>query len=311
MYSWPIVRTRPNGKHRGRSLSVFINNGQCHLTTVDAYSDGAIDAWGFLDFNLFEKKLKSRWVVTRPRTDQSISVHNFGATKTKDAAWDLSDDHIRSGALETIRSLNPEMKNLVDMRWNDTEMRGKVRYAKMGMSDKKLYRPSADGSEEVLGDFVPTLVHRSDHFELTQLFIFSDRQCRIGVAGILLPMEEALSLYDTGKLTNVTRAGARVQIEGLGEFTCVNDFGGAPSEERKKEVRDLLKTLNGEDSCIGVCVSVFRDYEASPSEQGRDALRAAYEAVPKHLRSFCGDMDTKDWKIRRILYPDQFARKDE
>src|ERR1700675_662831 len=162
--SWPIVRARPNGKHRGKSLSVFINNGQCHLTTVDAYSDGAIDAWGFLDFNLFEKKLEARWVVTRPKTDQSISVHNFGATNAKDATWALSEDHIRSAVLETIRSLNPEMKNLVDMQGSATELRGKGHYAKMGMSDQKPYRSGADGAEEVLGNCIPTLVHDNDHY---------------------------------------------------------------------------------------------------------------------------------------------------
>jgi hypothetical protein len=31
-------------------------------------------------------------------------------------------------------------------------------------------------------------------------------------------------------------------------------------------------------------------------------LRRSYEAVPEHLRMYCGDMDTKDIPIRMILY---------
>jgi hypothetical protein len=42
-------------------------------------------------------------------------------------------------------------------------------------------------------------------------------------------------------------------------------------------------------------------YEAAPSEEKREALRKAYEAVPEHLRMYCGDMDSKDEPIRRIL----------
>ena len=36
-------------------------------------------------------------------------------------------------------------------------------------------------------------------------------------------------------------------------------------------------------------------------ERNREALREAYFAVPRHLRHYCGDMDSKDWPIRRIL----------
>lgn len=41
--SWPIVRSRPIGKTYGRAISLFINNWDCQLTTIDVYEDGSID----------------------------------------------------------------------------------------------------------------------------------------------------------------------------------------------------------------------------------------------------------------------------
>ena len=47
--------------------------------------------------------------------------------------------------------------------------------------------------------------------------------------------------------------------------------------------------------------AMLSDKIKSHYEVAREVLRAAYHAVPEHLRMYCGDMDSKDWPIRRIL----------
>jgi hypothetical protein len=64
MSGWNVVRTKPRGKTYGRALPAFIHNDQYHLATVDAYADGAIDCWGFVDRALFERKVSTGCVVT-------------------------------------------------------------------------------------------------------------------------------------------------------------------------------------------------------------------------------------------------------
>lgn len=59
--TWLIVRSKPAPKANGRSISLLINNVQCHLTTVDVYEDGSIDCWGFVDRELFKNKVEARW----------------------------------------------------------------------------------------------------------------------------------------------------------------------------------------------------------------------------------------------------------
>ena len=46
----------------------------------------------------------------------------------------------------------------------------------------------------------------------------------------------------------------------------------------------------------------YERYMAEPSSKAMVAFRQKYEAVPEHLRLYCGDMDTKDIPIRMILY---------
>ena len=46
----------------------------------------------------------------------------------------------------------------------------------------------------------------------------------------------------------------------------------------------------------------YQNYMAEPSTKAMETLRQRYEAVPEHLRMYCGDMDTKDIPIRMILY---------
>ena len=49
-------------------------------------------------------------------------------------------------------------------------------------------------------------------------------------------------------------------------------------------------------------MSAFRAYLAEQSAENLNALRQKYEAVPEHLRMYCGDMDVKDIPISMILY---------
>ena len=90
-----------------RSISLFINNGQCHLTTVDVYEDGAINCWGFVDRELFKNKVRARWVVSRPKAGQHLSVHNFGFTGISDGCWLQSPESIVAIVESTLRMLNP------------------------------------------------------------------------------------------------------------------------------------------------------------------------------------------------------------
>ena len=300
--SWPIVRTKPGGKKYGRSIRLFINNWQCHLATVDVYEDGAIDCWGFVDRSIFRDKVASRWPVARPQRDQHISVFHFGHAEPVDGAWfHDGDDILRAVDLELGR-LNPEGKDLVDMQGSDTEPRGKVRYAKMGLSDKKSYRRDIATGNEILGEIMSILIPEEDGFCLSRLTVFTDGFITVGQDDTLHGVGRIESMFESEKLATKAPQGSLVKIPGLGRFTTANDFGGLSPRDVLGELHNKLGILSGKDNIVSICARAYEEYEAAPSEILKEKLRVAYENVPTHLRMYCGDMDTRDHNIRRVLY---------
>lgn len=81
--------------------------------------------------------------------------------------------------------------------------------------------------------------------------------------------------------------------------------GDVEPAERVREARDLLAQLRGDPGARARCREALARHEREGTEATREALRAAYEAMPAHTRPSIGDMDRKDWPIRRALYGPQ------
>jgi hypothetical protein len=304
--TWPIVRTKPSGKKYGRAIQLFINNWQCHLTTVNVFSDGAVDCWGFVDLDLFKEKLRSRWVVPCPtKDDQQISVFHFGMTGFRNSEWLQNPTAIATEVESIVKALNPEMKDLVDMEGSDTETRGKVRYAKMGLPDKKPFRVASDPGGELLGDSVSILRVLPGAFELTNLFLFTDGLIQIGADTTLHPLNQLKALYERSVIANSAPAGSKILLPGLGSFETTTDFGAVSQHDRILEMNDKLNELQGKPSVVTLCAQAYAEFEKAPSDEKKELLRAAYERVPEHLRCYCGDMDTRDTAIRKVLYGEE------
>lgn len=302
MWSWPVVRSRPLGRAYGRSISLFINNWQCHLTTVDVYADGSIDCWGLVDRALFRGKLQSNWVVPAPKAGQTLSVFNFGFTGVSDGRWMQTAHTIAQEVESVVRSLNPEMRDLLDMQGSNTKMSGKASDVTLGFSDKKPYRKDATGENDILGESVPVLRVEANGFELNRLVVYADGLCQVGSGEALVPIADVPSLYERGVICNAAPAHSRIVLPGLGEFRATSGFGSVAVHSRIGELHDMLNQLNGKPSVITTCSKLFEQYEQEPSPESKEALREAYEAVPEHLRCYCGDMDTRDTAIRAVLY---------
>jgi hypothetical protein len=226
--SWPIVRSKPVGKTYGRSISMFINNKQCYLATVDVYEDGSIDCWGFVDRALFRIKVDAGWVVPGPSKDQPMSIFHFDDARINDGKWFQTGSSIVEKVDATIRSLNPGMEGLIDWQGFDVENRGGVYTAKLGSSDKKAYRIADGSGEEILAASVPIIRLTNSGLELTRLFVFADGLLKIGPNGDLFPLEMLPARYAEGEISNQAPAGSLVHLPGLGEFRPTGVFDASP-----------------------------------------------------------------------------------
>jgi len=308
--TWPIVRTRPSQKAYGKSISVFISNPGCNLTTVDVYEDGVVDAWELLDLPAFKAKLQKQWVIPAPKDEtQIIRVHHFGTTGFRHGDWWQSPASIFNQAEAIILSLNPCLTGLADVE----AITGTFERTALGIlvvpCDKKPYRMIKPDADEILGSVFPILRRFSDSFELTQLFLFSDGQAQIGPGGELFPLDQMPFKFDCGEITNTAPKGSRVIFPGLGSIETTQDFGIVTDKDRIGELTDKLRTMNGLTSIVTMTGLAFGEYENNPSPENKEALRKLYESVPAHLRLYCGDMDTRDYKIQEVLYGKDFWRR--
>jgi hypothetical protein len=92
-----------------------------------------------------------------------------------------------------------------------------------------------------------------------------------------------------------------VSVDGLCDFTVAEGYWFVSAQDRVAQAYDDLVTLRGERGSIQTCREAMKAHETAPTPQTLATLRAAYEAVPTHHRIYCGDMDTKDFAIRRAL----------
>lgn len=62
----------------------------------------------------------------------------------------------------------------------------------------------------------------------------------------------------------------------------------AEAEEKLKELHNLHKQLNGEQTAHEACRAAYYAYLENPSEYYREQLRIKYELVPEHERMYLG-----------------------
>jgi len=220
-----------------------------------------------------------------------------------DGRWLQTSESIIVEVESTLRTLNPEMLNLVDMHGSSTELRGNVRYAKMGVSDKKPWRIEAVSQRQIFAESVPILRRLNDEgFELTRLFAYADGFLQLGTSGDLFSAADLDAMFSSGEIANSAPPKTLVALPGLGYFCATQQFGGVSNHDRVAEVNDMIHVLQGKPSLLARCRASLVDYKKAPSAEAREALCAAYQLVPTHLRPYCGDMDARDTEIRRIIY---------
>ena len=164
------------------------------------------------------------------------------------------------------------------------------------------------GGERIDGVFAMAFIHNGDTFYLTHVSIYKDGM--VDCWG-LRTFAEFVEAVHPGWVVTQPPANAKVSVSFLGDFTAAKATYYIESEDFIREVADEIEALNGRPTTSDLCRAALVTYEASPSEGAKEALRAAYDAVPAHNRIFLGDMDTKDNDIRRILFPDEYEEWDE
>lgn len=150
--------------------------------------------------------------------------------------------------------------------------------------------------EQVEGITRPVFIRNGKDYYLTDLQIYADGSIYCWEWVDLAGLKAKLA---SGWVATSFEAGARASAHHLGSWRFADPQSWMKPEWLLGEVADEIDKLNGRPDSTGRCLLALDQYLQNRLEQERAALRAAYEAIPIHLRIYAlGDMDRKDWPLR-------------
>lgn len=294
----------------GLVTPAIIHNGSYFFINLPIYADGLVDCWEMVDLELFRKKLDNGWVVTQIPDGERISVHGLGSWKIAQGRWELDAEGLYQRVLGLLRELNPEMENLYHCHGRTTRNVKGVNVSILGMPKQVALRfqnPESPLPRKIQGDNLSIFVRQEGRLYLADLRVFADGMIEIGriPEAYLWTIEELAQAIGEGRVLTSPPNGQEVFIHQLGSFTIADEGWSAQAKDVLLEVQDLVEELNGRPDSVERCRALYQAYLENPTQEGRDALREAYEAIPEHNRMYVGDMDTKDIPVRMIIYGDE------
>lgn len=297
-------------RHRveGVTVPAVIHNGSYFYTNLGVYENGIISCWRRSDLRQFREELARGWVTPSIPIGRNISIHGLGEFPVLDAHWKYDNKSFYQYIEKTVKSLNPEMKNIYQTTQREIDKCEELRLRKT--AEPISYKvKSGFGYFTFDGKTSNIFYRRKDQLYLTTITAYADKTLEIDAEpNRSFELEKINEMFEQGIFTTSVRKEEWVIMEGLGEVL----LGGTKQryklskKEKQKEIQELVHRVAGEKDAHDKCVWAHYEYLTDPSEFNREALRKAYEAVPKHERMYLGDMDTKDADIIRILqYPDE------
>ncbi len=157
---------------------------------------------------------------------------------------------------------------------------------------------TVDG-ERVEGTWRPAFIRNGDDHYLTDLVIYADA---VVDCWELLTLAEFELKLASGRVATEIPDGARASAHHLASWTFSDVETWVTADMLLGEVRDEVERLNGRPDSSARCVEAALRFAGEPSEAQRDRLRAAYAAVPEHLRRYMlGDMESKDLPVQFLV----------
>lgn len=278
---------------------MFIKNGPTHfLTTLDVYEDGAVDAWGFLDRALARAKLASGWISPAPPAASPVSIHHLMSCVVRRGSWRLDRAGVERAIDDVVGALSTPEIPLLDMCGTDVELRGAVRYSKMGLDDQHPILERA-GEPPIGGVGAWVALRDGDGARVTQWSLFENGDARFGAdprisltASIDRAMRDGLDAIEDGTNVRFDDLGA-AEVESVTVYVPVRDI--------LTELQDRLEQRRGAVGLGRRASDALEVWKRTRTDADLARLRGAYHAVPPHLRRYLGDMDMKDWEFRSAL----------
>ena len=157
----------------------------------------------------------------------------------------------------------------------------------------QIYRNGENG-EIIRGIGLSAFIHNGGYYQ-TIIGVFEDG--KINCWG-LVNFEEFKNKVARGWVVTEVPKGAMIGCHHLYYGNSTLEFY-IEIDEFVKEVEDTIDRLQDKQTVAETCIQAFARFLTLPTEENKSSLRAAYNAIPKHLRIYVlGDMGGEDYALR-------------
>lgn len=164
----------------------------------------------------------------------------------------------------------------------------------MVLRKRRTYRV-VDG-ERIEGTWRPIFIRNGPSYFLTDLLIFADGAINCWGWVDLDGLREKLA---SGWVATRLEPGVAASAHDLASWRFDRPEMWVSAEELLGEVADAIDRLNDRPDATRRCTQALDRYLETRTAADRQALHAAYLAVPEHVRHYAlGDMAAKDWPLR-------------
>ena len=286
----------------GKYFPGIINNVNYFFTTVALYEDGVIDCWKKVEFQDIKNVIEKGWLCCEAPNGKNISIFQVGNYTIKSAKWKYNKETYYKTIIDNLKELNPKIENINKITREIPE----EDYKKEILFLSKPFRleHKINFHQWFNGDNTFIFYNLGGQLYLTTLTAYEDKTFEIGLLEEkYFSLEEIKEMFEKNILT--TEVKDRFFIKDFAEIEIekINYF--VEKSQKLKEIEDMMKKVCEEETTLKLCREAYFEYLADPCDYTKEKLRKAYEAVPEHERMYLGDMDSKDWDYRRILYSDE------
>ncbi|MBV9794423.1 MAG: NADAR family protein [Actinobacteria bacterium] len=152
------------------------------------------------------------------------------------------------------------------------------------------------GDEQIEGAVRPVFRRNGGQYFLADLEIYADGSIYCWQWLDLAGLKAQLA---SGRIATSFEEGAEASIYNLASWRFAEPKSWLTPDMLTGEVADEIDRLNQRPDSTGRCLDALRRYLDTRAGEDQDALRAAFEAIPAHLRMYAlGDQNAQDWPLR-------------
>ncbi|CAA6696726.1 MULTISPECIES: hypothetical protein [unclassified Lentimonas] len=167
----------------------------------------------------------------------------------------------------------------------------------MNLPQTSVFR--SEDSKQIEGKALNMLIHNMT-YHYTEVKVYEDGM--VDCWG-LVDLDGFKNKIKEGWIVTEIPEGGELSLPNVGILKVKESIHSFPTDDLVTLVEDTIAKLNGtyiEKSKI--CLEAYQAYLSEPTQENKEALRIAYEAVPRYERAYLGDQDVKDIPIRMAIY---------